>query len=360
MFRMAARSPIHKTDMQKTQFIQDISANEEVASIFAVAQASQGQARNGPFWRLELADATGSVGAKVWSPLSQQFAQLSPGMMVAVRGRASLYREQLDVNVEGLRVLDEAEVAALNMADFLPASERHPDDMLADLTQLCRRTFTHKPWLKFMTSVLRDEDIMRRFKTAIGAKHVHHAYAGGLLEHTLSVCELCMRLCDHYPELDRQVLLAGAVFHDMGKAWELSGGIANDYTDEGRLIGHISIGLEKAEPHLIKSGLEPELAMHFKHLVLAHHGMKEWGSPVLPATPEALVLHYADNIDAKLAQLRGLFSGFGEEESGWTPFQNTLGRHIFKPVRTPGSGPASVPQSDARREPSKEDQCSLL
>jgi 3'-5' exoribonuclease len=232
--------------------------------------------------------------------------------------------------------------------------------MMADLMQLCRVTFTHKPWLKFLSAVFKDEEILRRFKTAIGAKNVHHAYAGGLLEHTLSVSELCMRLCDHYPELDRQVLLAGAIFHDIGKAWELSGGIANDYTDEGRLIGHISIGLEKAEPYLLKSGLEPELIMHFKHLVLGHHGTKEWGSPVLPATPEALVLHYADNIDAKLAQVRGLFADFAGDVTGWTPYQTTLGRHMYKPARTPEPETKQAAKREAARDIPKEDQCSLL
>lgn len=346
--------------MQKIQFIRDISANDEVASIFAVTLAAQGQARNGPFWRLELADASGSVGAKVWSPLSQQFASITAGMIVSVRGRAATFRDQLDVNIEALHILTEEEMAGLDMGDFMPASERHPDDMMADLMQLCRVTFTHKPWLKFLSAVFKDEEILRRFKTAIGAKNVHHAYAGGLLEHTLSVSELCMRLCDHYPELDRQVLLAGAIFHDIGKAWELSGGIANDYTDEGRLIGHISIGLEKAEPYLLKSGLEPELVMHFKHLVLGHHGTKEWGSPVLPATPEALVLHYADNIDAKLAQVRGLFADFAGDVTGWTPYQTTLGRHMYKPARTPEPESKQAVKREAARDIPKEDQCSLL
>lgn len=347
-------------NMQKTQFIRDISANDEVHSVFALSQATQGQARNGLFWRLVLADASGTVGAKVWSPLSQQFTALAPGMMVAVRGRAATFRDQLDVNVDALHILGEEELAGLDMADFMPASERHPDDMMEDLLQLCRTTFTHKPWMRFIKAVFRDEEIGLRFKTAVGAKHLHHAFAGGLLEHTLSVSQLCMRLCDHYPELDRQVLLAGAIFHDMGKAWELSGGIANDYTDEGRLIGHISIGLEKAEPYLVKSGLDPALVMHFKHLVLGHHGTKEWGSPVLPATPEAMVLHYADNIDAKLAQTRSLFADLGEVDTGWTPFQPTLGRQMYKPARTPEPEASENAKRETVRDTHKDDQCSLL
>lgn len=323
--------------MQKTQFVSDISPTDSVASVFVVTSANQGNARNGPFWKLEMADRTGTIGAKIWSPLSQQFLKLPTGTMIAVRGVAETYRDQLDVRIDQMKVLTEEEQAALDLGEFVPAAARPAQEMLDDLLALCRKTFTHEPWWTFVAAALDDEEIKNRFMLAVGAKNVHHAYVGGLLEHTLSVCELCMRLCDHYPELDRQVLLAGAVFHDMGKAWELSGGLANDYTDVGRLVGHIHIGLEKAEPFIASSGLDEELIMHFKHLVLGHHGTREWGSPVLPATPEALVLHYADNIDAKLAQLRSLFTDFEPEETGWTPFQRTLERFIYKPPRTPQS-----------------------
>lgn len=322
-------------DLKKIQFVRDISNNDEVLSIFAITQATLAQARNGPYWRLELSDMTGAIGAKAWSPLAQQFPEIAAGQMLAVKGRASTYRDILDINIEHMKILTPEDIAELDMGDFVAAAERHPDDMYADLLAMCTSVFTYAPWMTFVESALADEEISARFKNAIGAKNVHHAYLGGLLEHSLSVAELCMKLCDHYPELDRQVLLAGAIFHDIGKAWELSAGLVKDYTDEGRLIGHINIGLEKVEPYLAASGLSAELQMHFKHLILGHHGQREWGSPVLPATAEALVLHYADNIDAKLAQLRGLFSDFEYGDTGWTPYQNTLGRFIFKPTMTP-------------------------
>ena len=322
-------------DLKKIQFVQNISNNDEVLSIFAITQATLAQARNGPYWRLELTDRTGSIGAKAWSPLAQQFPEIAAGQMLAVKGRASTYRDILDVNIEHMKILTPEDEADLDMGDFVAASDRHPDEMYEALIALCEKTFTHTPWLTFVTSALADEEVALRLKSAIGAKNVHHAYLGGLLEHTLSVAELCMRLCDHYPELDRQVLLAGAIFHDIGKAWELSAGLVKDYTDEGRLIGHITIGLEKTETYLVASGLAPELQMHFKHLILGHHGTREWGSPVLPATAEAMVLHYADNIDAKLAQLRGLFSDFETGDTGWTPYQRTLERAVFKPMATP-------------------------
>ena len=151
----------------------------------------------------------------------------------------------------------------------------------------------------------------------------------------------------------RQTLLAGALFHDFGKIREFSGGIANDYTDEGRLLGHLEICVEMLAPYLEKSGLEPELQRHLKHLVLSHHGTLEFGAVRVPQTAEALVLHYADNIDAKMAQCRGLFAQLGDGES-WTPYQATLGRAMHRCARTPVEEKVEK-KPRASRKPSGED-----
>ncbi|MFV0421248.1 3'-5' exoribonuclease YhaM family protein [Oleidesulfovibrio sp.] len=342
--------------MEKRQFIKDIAVNGDVNGLFLIASANQMQAKNGPFWRLEICDSTGTLNAKVWSPLSTSFETLSAGEVVHLEGRAGLFRDKIDINVDRMRILAPYEMDALDMGQFLVSSERDPEEMHAELLALCKDVFTHKPWRKFVTSVLRNEELAEALKAAPAAKSVHHAYRGGLLEHILSVSGLCMRMADHYPEIDRQMLLAGAVFHDLGKAWELSGGLVNDYTDEGRLLGHIHIGLERLEPFIVRSGLERELAIHFKHLILSHHGEYEFGSPRRPKTREAMMLHYADNLDAKMAQMNSLFKGFEEGETGWTPFQPTLQRFLYNPVRTPEAEPAQR----KRRETPKEEQCSLL
>ena len=345
--------------MQTRQSVKDIGPSDEVKSLFLLGAASLQQSRNGPFWRLELRDATGTLEAKIWSPLSQEFTSLTPGQMVDVGGRSSVFRDQIQLTVDQMRVLSEGEAAALDLGLFLPASPRPAQEMWDELTALCKKEFTHAPWRKFVLGLLKDEDIRQGWMKAPAAKGVHHAYVGGLLEHSLSVAGVTLRLADHYPHLDRQVLLAGALFHDLGKIWEFSGGLVNDYTDEGRLLGHMELALEKLAPHLAKSGLEPELVRHFKHLILSHHGSYEFGSARLPQTAEALLLHYADNIDAKMAQCRHIFENWEEDQMGWSPYQSTLSRFMHQPYRTPVEAPA--PQATPRtRKSAPEAQCLSL
>lgn len=328
-----------------------LSSGDEVHMLFLVSAASQQQARNGPFWRLELKDASASFEARIWNPSSQQYTDIPVGSIAEVEGRADSFRDRIQINVTRLRVLTPEELREVNIAAFLPASLHAPQTMLDEMEALCRRELTHEPWQTFMLGVLNDPDVRPRLLTAPAAKAVHHAWVGGLLEHTLSVATLCLRFCDQYPELDRQTLFVGALCHDLGKLWELSGGLANDYTDEGRLVGHINLCLGKLEPYITASGLSPDLALHLRHLVLSHHGQYEFASPRLPQTAEAFALHYADNIDAKLTQNRTLFAELDEGETGWSPYQKTLDRALYQAPRTPGT---SGVRSQAHAMPSEE------
>lgn len=334
--------------MSQRQCIRDLAANGEADSVFLLGSASLQQSRNGPYWRLELRDAGGTMEAKIWSPLSASYHDLAAGQFARVRGRVGLFRDQLQLTVDELRVLTEDEAALLDYSEFMPAGPRPISEMQEELDAMIEREFTHAPWKLFVRSVLGDERVCRSLPFAPAAKNVHHAYVGGLLEHMLSVAGLCLRMADHYPELDRQLLCAAGLLHDIGKLEEMSGGMVNDYTDAGRFLGHITQGLLMMEPHLAASGLEPELALHFRHLIASHHGELEFGSPRQPATAEAFVLHYADNIDAKLAQWRALFppreasSPKGSEAAvgtpggmEWSPWQNLLGRALCRVPRTP-------------------------
>ncbi|MDR2075473.1 MAG: HD domain-containing protein [Desulfovibrio sp.] len=326
---------------RKNTFINSLTLGAEVADIFLLAEAQQLQARNGPYWRLVFRDAGGSIGGKIWHPQSLAFPELAAGALVFVQARVSRYREKLELNIDALRVLDEEESGALSLADFLPASPRDPGAMLEELADLGDRVLHHEPWRAFFRSLLADEELRSSLLAAPAAKFLHHAYAGGLLEHTLSVARLCLALADLYPRLDRQILFAGAVCHDIGKTEEISSGLNSDYTRAGRLLGHIALGLDRLAPFLAASGLEPPLVEHFRHLILSHHGAREFGSPVLPATAEALALHYADNIDAKLHQTDTALAGLGPEESGWSSFVPGLDRFLFRAPRTPEAGPLS-------------------
>lgn len=348
--------------MTEHQKISAVTAGDELSSVYIVSLASLQQSRNGPYWRLELKDASGSMEAKIWSPLSLSFPSLAAGQMVQVEGHVSLYRDQLQLTVDALRILDEDEVAALPMEDYVLCSARPAADMLADIERLCDSVLVYRPWKKFMRSVLADRRIRPLLLRAPAAKSVHHAYAGGLLEHMLSVAELCMLMADHYPELDRQLLLAAALLHDIGKIDEMGGLLVTEYTDEGRMLGHIVQGIVMLEPYLCKSGLEPELIMHFKHLIASHHGEPEFGAAREPVTPEAFVLHYADNIDAKMAQCRSILPPEGEGEGMvWSSYQTLLGRSVCRPVRTPETTGATKGAKQEKKESRQEErQCSLL
>jgi 3'-5' exoribonuclease len=337
--------------IQKAQFIKDLTPGQTASDVFCIGAARLGQAKNGPFWTLTLEDVSGRIEAKIWSPAAQAYAELGAGQFVLVEGQVGAYRDRPQINIDRLRVLSSEEFAP-DLAQFVPSSEEPPEGLLEKLAELCRAEIAHAPWRKFCAKVLSHPEFRDKLLEAPGAKSVHHSYRGGLLEHTLAVCRLALSICDRYPALDRATLLAAAVCHDLGKAWELSAGPGTDYTDAGRLLGHIVITLELVEPLLKKSGVEPELALHFKHILAAHHGEYEFGSPRRPKTAEAFVLHFADNIDAKMNQIFGSFES--DEPGQWSPYVRTLERYLYNPPRAPREAPEKPPKP---RE--KDAQCLL-
>jgi len=362
-------------ELQKVTFVKDLVPGVPVRDLFCITSAKNGQAKNGPYWSLTLEDATGSVEAKIWSPASQAYDNLAQGQFVLVEGMAGSYRDKPQISVDRLEIVPAEAIPDMSL--FVASSETSPAELLAELEALCRDQIRHKPWRKFCLKVLGTLDIRERVLNAPGAKAIHHSYLGGLLEHTLAVCRICAAFCDLYPSLDRDVLVAAAMFHDLGKAWELTSGAVRDYTDEGRLLGHIILGLEVLEPFLKKAqDLDPEFVTHFKHIIVSHHGEYEFGSPKRPKTPEAFVLHFADNADSKLNTVFGAFSrdsdegeeGDDAENAGapaWSPFMRSLDRFVYNPRRAPKQERESAKTENGRgdREKTKDKgpvQCSLL
>jgi len=317
----------------KTAFVQDLAPGQSVSDLFVIAEAKQATSRGGPYWSLTLSDRSGRIEAKIWSPAAQNYPALAAGQVARVSGQVESYRDKPQVNVRELEFV-EADLDHAALAGLLPMSSVPPEELLRRLEELLKDNLSHKPWRKLCSSVLNDGETRARLLAAPGAKSIHHAYQGGLLEHTLAVCRICHAAAGLYPRLDGQALLAAAAFHDLGKAWELSGGLAQDFTDEGRLIGHIQLGIEVLEPFVRKARLEPGLALHLKHMILAHHGELAYGSPKRPKTAEALILHFADQMDSKLGTLDSAFDADAPDGS-WSPYVRSLERFLYRPEPTP-------------------------
>ncbi|WP_243438537.1 3'-5' exoribonuclease YhaM family protein [Fundidesulfovibrio soli] len=338
---------------EKRIFVRDLAVGAQVNECFLLAQASKGQARNGPFWSLKLQDATGTIEAKLWSPAAGAFEDIAAGQFVLASGVVNTFRDQPQLNLDGLELLGSSP-EGVDHGLFLPQSAEKPESLLTALEELLAANIGHAPWRRFCRKVLADPEIREKLLAAPGAKAMHHAYRGGLLEHTLSVCKVTLALCQLYPALDRDTLLASAAFHDLGKAWELTAGLTRDYTDEGQMLGHIMLGMSVLEPFLRKAkDLEPGLVLHFRHMLVSHHGELEYGSPRAPMTPEAMILHFADNIDAKVQQFSQVVDD--PEKTGVVGYVRGLDRYVFNPLRVrPETPPAKKTQEKGPA------QCSLL
>ena len=325
--------------MEKGAYVKDIIEGNTAEGIFVATDASLLQSRAGdPYWALKLQDASGSIDCKIWKPLSQKFTEIPQGSIVRASGRAGSFRDQMQLEISGMTILDEESAAGIPPAWIMPSSPHDLDEMLEELCALCKEEFVHRPWARLAGKVLNDAEYRAFFRVWPAARVMHQAYAGGLLEHTLQVFRICRQIADLYPELDRQTLLAGALFHDFGKIREFSGGLSNVYTTDGLLVGHIVLGVQMLAPFLAKSDLEEHLQQHLTHLILSHHGQLEFNAVTLPQTAEAFALHMADDLDSKMGRCRSMFSKFAESESGWVAARESkLGRAMFKALKTPAA-----------------------
>jgi 3'-5' exoribonuclease len=340
----------------KQVYINQLKEGQNLEEIFVLLEARLAQSRNGPFWDLKLQDRTGQIDAKIWHPQSTEYVDLAPGLVVQAAGQVRSFRDRPQLNVTRLRALPAEEEQAV-WPELIPSSEVPPERLLEELETICRCELSLPAWKKLCRKILKDEEIRSRLLAAPAAKSVHHAYRGGLLEHTLKVVRVCLSLSELYEGLDRDILIVAAVVHDLGKAWELEGGIVRDYTDQGQLLGHIVIGLEILEPFL--SGLKElprDLILHLKHMVVSHHGEYLFGSPKRPMTREALLLHYADNLDAKMNTADKALEDLEGASGQWTSVVYALERRLYRPGTS--SGQAAASESEAQGQ-EKVQQCLL-
>jgi len=320
-------------------WVDAIQEEDRVFGCYLVKEKRAAKTRNGnAFLSLTLADRTGEIPAKVWERAEALGALFSEGDLIQIDGRAGSYRDQLQITVSGLEPLKDPPDPKI----FLEVSPGDPSEMIRSLREILRGV--RDVHLKGLVDVfLGDREFVSRFKQAPAAKTFHHSYLGGLLEHTLSVCRMAEQVAGHYPQLNRDLLLASAFLHDIGKIRELKYDPLIDYTDEGRLVGHVVLGVAMVDEKLKAFREFPEeLAIRLKHLILSHHGQYDFGSPKAPKFLEAVALHLIDDLDAKINGL-GRFMERDRHEGAWTEFNRMFGRYFLKgevePARTYSEGP---------------------
>ncbi len=318
--------------MKKT-YINDLKEGQILDDIFVLVEAQQINSKNGPFWDLKFQDKTGLIQGRIWYPQSLEYETLPSDKIVRVRAQVRSYKDRLQLSVDHLKILSQQEMN-IDLSELLPWPQFDPNELLLELEDLCKKEISYPPWKKLCLKVLKNEEIRKIFLNTPAAKSIHHAYRGGLLEHSLNVAKLCTFVCSLYPVLDKDILIVTSVFHDIGKGWELEGEMSFDYTDEGNLLGHIIIGLEKLEPFLKEAkDLDKDLVLHLKHIILSHHGEYEFGSPKKPMTVEALVFHFLDNLDAKINSTTRVVQDLNDKD--WSSYQYFLERKLFRPLSTP-------------------------
>lgn len=296
-----------------------------------------GQQSGKPYLRLSLGDRTGTIEARMWEGFEESVKDVARDDFVKVQGRVEAYRGRNQLIIEKLRRAKDGEVQP---EDFLPRTKEDVEQLYGQLREFAAGI--GNAWLRQLVSgVVEDPAIARRMKRAPAAKSMHHAYLGGLLEHVVSLCGLCRAVAGRYPEVDADLLMTGAILHDIGKVDELTYERAFDYSTEGQLLGHILMEYEQVSKRMDAiAGFPRELKTLVQHLLVSHHGRHEFGSPKLPMFREALLLHYLDDLDSKMAAMRRSLESPGEGE--WTAWNAALERKLLRTERYLGGEEAAA------------------
>jgi 3'-5' exoribonuclease len=331
--------------MPEKVYVDELEEGQHVQTTFLVSRKQLDTTRHGdPYLRMTLRDKTGDIEARVWDDAERLAERFDVDDFVVVRASVSSYKGELQLKVDDAQPISPDET---DPADFMPRSQWEPDDLMAQLTALLDDHVDAAPIRRLLDAVLGDDARATAFKRAPAATSNHHNYVGGLLEHTLSMARLAVRICDHYAQyypgfVDVDLVLAGCVLHDIGKIDELGYERSFNYTTHGQLVGHVSSGdtLVKQVADEMDPSIEQTLVDHLRHLVLSHHGQREFGAPVTPRTPEALVLHQIDMLDSKVNMWHGHIEDHrngpdGEEE--WTDYNRSIESSVY-------AGPGEPPE----------------
>jgi 3'-5' exoribonuclease len=336
--------------------------NKNITTYFVVASKQVKPRKTGePYIALTLADRTGQIDAKVWDNVADIVDGFEQDDFVKIKGLINKYNQRFQLTVHKLRRCDEEEI---DYADYLPKTSKDIDELWRTVAEFVAG-FQNPHLKKLVEAFMADPELAHAYKTAPAAKTLHHAYIGGLLDHVVSLFKSCDLVSRNYPQIDRDLLLTGAFLHDIGKIHELAYARSFSYTSRGQLLGHMIIELEMLQDKLAQVPDFPaELKTLVEHMIISHHGQYEFGSPKLPMFPEALMLHYLDDLDSKMESMRAHFERERDLQSAWTSYNPSLARPLLNPKKfvahdVAEEEPAEAPRAEAAAaaaEPSHAEQ----
>ena len=307
----------------KAPYVAELEPNKVVTTSFLVQSKEIRQKKGGEFYlSLMLGDRTGELDAKMWDNVADVLDAFDRDDFVQVKGLIQVFHNRPQMTIHKLRLMHESEI---DFSDYFPASKRDPEEMWRELRGIIAG-IGNAHLKALLEALLDDPEIARRYRRAPAAKSIHHAFLGGLIEHVLSLCALAKATAAHYRMIDLDLLLTGVVLHDIGKIYELNYERGFSYSNEGQLIGHISIAMRMVADKL--RGLpdfSPLLRSLVEHMILSHHGKLEFGSPKAPQFPEALLLHYLDDMDSKMECMRSMLAKDRQVEGCFTGYSAALG-----------------------------------
>jgi 3'-5' exoribonuclease len=325
-------------------FLRDCAAGDVVEDVFIIANKQLAATASGKYYiKAFCSDRTCQMTVRIWNATREMFAAMPDGGMLRIRGRVENYQNNLQLIIEQMWP---AKAGTYDPADLMPHTDRDVDQMFARLTEVCT-TLGNRHLRALVQAYLDDAELMKNFRRAPAAMNFHHAFIGGLLEHTLNAMEVADAVCKFYPKLNRDLVVSGVFLHDLAKTWELNYESAFSYSDGGQLVGHIVKGamwVEKKADEAEKTLGEPiprPLIDVIQHIILSHHGEPEFGAARLPSTPEAIAVHVIENLDAKLMMALQLTRGEGAAESNWTEYQKAFNGRLYRPDTAPGDEAAA-------------------
>jgi 3'-5' exoribonuclease len=328
--------------------------NKIITSNFVVVSKQIKPKKTGePYLALTLGDRSGQLEAKMWDNVEEVLNVFEQDDFLKVKGLVNKYKNRFQLTIHKLRKLGETEI---EFSEYLPKTTKNIDELWQSLAQFVA-SFQNLHLKALVQSFMSDPEIAAAYRNAPAAKTLHHAYIGGLLDHVVSLCRSCDLVCRNYPQVNRDLLLTGVFLHDIGKIHELAYNRSFSYTTRGQLLGHMIIELEMLQAKLaLVPDFPAELKTLLEHLIISHHGQYEFGSPKLPMFPEALLLHYMDDLDSKMEAMRATFEREPDLESPWTSYNASLGRPLLNSAKflTPKAAAASEDSSssaEAEREP---------